>query len=120
MAIQNYFSPKERVLKAEKAKFLSLKQGVGESDDDFVALLREEARYCDFEKLKAAASPEDELLKMKCVLGLRDPEAKFKLLDGVKAKPTMSITEMSQSLQLRCQAMAFASSSSVNKFFTVK
>ena len=51
-AIQNCISPKERVETAERAKFLSVLQGVGEPDDDFLVLLREEARYCDFEKLK--------------------------------------------------------------------
>ena len=49
--IQNYISPKERVVTAEKANFLSLIQGVGESDEDSLARLKE-ARYCDFEKLK--------------------------------------------------------------------
>ena len=51
---------------------------------------------------------------------MRDPEAKFRLLDGIKAKPAMSVTEMTESLQFRIQAMAFASSSSGNKPFTVK
>ena len=41
LAIQNYISPKERVVTAEKAKFLSVIPGVGESDDDFLARLRE-------------------------------------------------------------------------------
>ena len=57
LAIQNYISPKERVVTAERAKFLSRKQGVGETDDDFLARIREDARYCDFEKLKTAANP---------------------------------------------------------------
>ena len=120
LAIQNYISPKERVVTAERAKFLSVIQGVGESHDDFLARLREEARYCDFEKLKTAANPEEELVKIKFISGLRDPEAKFRLLDGIKAKPAMSVTEMTESLQLRSQAMAFASSSSGNKPFNVK
>ena len=120
LAIQNYISPKERVVTAERAKFLSVIQGVGESDDDFLARLREEARYCDFEKLKTAANPEEELVKIKFISGLRDPEAKLRLLDGIKAKPAMSVTEMTESLQFRSQAMAFASSSSGNKPFTVK
>ena len=50
--IQNYNSSKKIVDTAERAKFLSCVQGVLESDDNFVARLREEARYCDFEKLK--------------------------------------------------------------------
>ena len=58
LAIQKYISPKERVVTAEKAIFLSVIQCVGESDDDFLARSREEARYCDFKKLKTAANPE--------------------------------------------------------------
>ena len=77
LAIQNYFS-KERVVTAERAKFLSVIQGVGESYDDFLARLREEARYCDFEKLKKAANPKEELVKIKFISGLRDLEAKLK------------------------------------------
>ena len=40
LAIQNYISHKERVVTADRAKFLSVIQGVGESDDDFLARLR--------------------------------------------------------------------------------
>ena len=53
---------------AEKAKFLSVIHGVGESDDNFLARPREEARYCDFEKLKTVANPEEELVKNKVYL----------------------------------------------------
>ena len=75
-AIQNYISPKERVETAERSKLLSVVQGGGESDDDFLARLREEARYCDFEKLKSVTNPEEELVKIKFISGLRDPEDK--------------------------------------------
>ena len=120
LAIHNYISPKERVLTAERAKFLSVIQGVGESDNNFLARLKEEARYCDFEKPKTAANPEEELVKIKFTSGLRHPEAKLRLLDGIKAKPAMFVTEMTANLQFRSQAMAFASSSSGNKPFDVK
>ena len=120
LAIQNYISPKERVVTAERAKFLSVIQGVGESDDDFLARLREEASYCDFEKLKTAANPEEELIKIKFTSGLRDPEAKLRLLNNIKAKPAISVTEMTENLQFRSQAMVFASSSSGNKPFTMR
>ena len=99
LAIQKYISPKERVVTAERAKFLSVIKSVEESDDDFLARLREEARYCDFKKLKTVANPEEELAKIKIISGLRDPEAKFTLLDGIKAKPTRSISEKTESLQ---------------------
>ena len=45
------------------------------------------------------------------ISGLRDPEAKLRLIDGIKAKPAMSVIEMTESLQFRSQAMAFSSSS---------
>ena len=108
LAIQNYISPKERVVTAERAKFLSVIQGVGESDDDFLV------------RRRLPANPEEELVKIKFISGLRDPEAKLRLLDGIKSKPAMPVIEMTESLQLRSQAMAFASSSSGNKPLNVK
>ena len=57
LAIQYETFPKERVVTAKKAKFLYVIQGERESDDDFLVRLREEARYCDFEKLKTASNP---------------------------------------------------------------
>ena len=73
LAIQNYISPKERVVTVERAKFLSIVQGIGESGDDFLARLREEARHCDFEKHKTVTNPEEELVKVRFISGLRDP-----------------------------------------------
>ena len=115
LAIQNYISPKDSV---NGRKVLSVIQGVGDSNDGFLARLSEEARYCDFEKLKTAANPEEELVKIKS--GLRDLQAKLRLLDGTKAKPAMSVTELTLSLLFRSQAMAFATSSSGYKPFHVK
>ena len=120
LAIQNYISPKERVVTAERAKFLSVVQVVGESDDDFLVHLREEARYCDFEKLKTVTNPEEELVKIKFISSLREPEAKLRLLDGIKTKPTMALSKMRESLQFKSQAMAFASSSTGNRPFVIK
>ena len=119
-AIQNYSSPKERVERAEKANFLSVVQGVGESDDDFLERLREEARYCDFEKLKTITNPEEEDIKIEFISSFRDSEAKLRLLDSIKTKTTMSLSEMTDKLQFRSQALAFVSSSSVNRPFVVK
>ena len=120
LAIQNYISPKETVVTVERAKFLSVIQVVGESDYDHLARLREEARCFDCGKLKTAANPEKELTKIKFISGLRVTEAKLRLLDGIQGKPTMSNTEMTESLQFRSYAMIFASSSSGNNPFTGK
>ena len=86
LAIQKIISPNERVVTADRAKFLSVIQGGEESDGNFLAPLGEEARYSDFEKLKTATNPEDELVKVKFISDLRDHEVKLRLLDGIKAK----------------------------------
>ena len=59
-------------------------------------------------------------MKTKIISGLRDPEAKLRLLDGIKTKPTMSLSEMTESLQFRSKAMAFASSSTGIRPFVIK
>ena len=51
---------------------------------------------------------------------MREPEAKLRLLDSIKTKPTMSLSELTESLQFRSQAMAFASSSTGNRQFVIK
>ena len=51
---------------------------------------------------------------------MRDPEAKLRLSDGMKTKPTISLSERTESLQFRSQAMAFASSSTGNRPFVIK
>ena len=64
-AIQNYVSPEERLIPTERAKFLSDVQGVGESDDDFLARRREEARYCEFGTLEKVTNLDKALVKIK-------------------------------------------------------
>ena len=51
---------------------------------------------------------------------MRDPEAKLRLLEGIKTKPTMFLSEMTENLQFRSQAMAFASYSTGNRPFVIK
>ena len=106
MAIQNYISPKERVVTTERANFNSVIQGLGESEDNFLNRLREEARYCGFEIHKTVANPKEDLVKIKFISDFKDPEANFRILHGNKAKPAMSVTEMTASSQLKSQAMA--------------
>ena len=60
------------------------------------------------------------MVKINITSGLRDPEAKLRLLDCIKTKPTMSLSEMTESLQFRSQTMAFASSSTGNRPFVIK
>ena len=63
--IQNYFSPEKRVV-----------QGAGEFDDNFLARLTEESRYCDIQTLKTVTNPEEDLVIGHFISILRDLEAK--------------------------------------------
>ena len=60
------------------------------------------------------------MLKIKFISSLRDPEGNIRLLDGIKTKPTMSLSEMTESLQFKSQAIAFASSSTGKRTFVIK
>ena len=60
------------------------------------------------------------MVKIKFISSFGDPEAKLRLLDGIKTKPAMSLSEKTESLQFRSQAMAFASSSTGNRPFVIK
>ena len=85
-------------------------RGIGKSDDNFLARLREEASYCDFEKPRIGG-----FIKT-FISGFREPEAKFRPLECINAKTAMLVTETTKSLQFRNQAMAFGSSSSASFF----
>ena len=115
--MQNYNSPKERVVTPEKTNFLYVIQVLEESGDNFLARLREEARYCDIKKVD---QPRRVIVQTKFISGLRGPEAEFWILDGIKAKAALSVAEMTENLQFRSQAITFASSSSGDQTFIVK
>ena len=91
--IKNYISTKERVITAERVKSLSDVQGDEKSDHDFLARIREEARYCDFETLKTVTKSQEQLVKIKFILGFSEFQAG---LSGIKTKPTITLSKMAK------------------------
>ena len=59
-------------------------------------------------------------MKLKLVSGLRDHEAKPRPVVGIKIKPAMTLSEMTERLLFRSEAMAFASFSPGNIPVTAK
>ena len=57
----------------------------------------------------------EEIVRIKFISGLKDPEARLGLLDGIKTKPTMTFSELTNILHFRSQALVFTSSSTGNK-----
>ena len=85
-----------------RAKFLSVIQGREHSNGNFLARLRIEARYCDFQTLRTTNTEKSPKIKIIC--SLRDPETKLGLLDSKKHHVS---SEMTENVQFRGQAMAF-------------
>ena len=101
LVIQHYICSKERLLTAEGLNF-SVIQSVWESDNDFCAPKRRSTLLWHTER------------------SLRDTEAKLILLDGIKNKPTMTHSELTERLQFRSQATVYASSSTDNRLVLAK
>ena len=79
-----------------------------------------EIGHCFYGSVKTVTNPQEELVKITFLSGLRDSGAKLRLLDGIKAKPTMIRSEVTESLQFRREATLFACSSTGNKPDMVK
>ena len=80
--------PKKKLVIAERTQFLSMRQTEAEDVRDYVHRLRNGARFCDFHKLGAAnttQSAEDELLQMRLIDGLKEPEDRIKLLEYMQS-----------------------------------
>ena len=65
----NYLKPQERLVVAERTGVLQMSQGgeEEEAETDYLAKLREAARYCKFEDLKASRDPEAEVIRLQFI-----------------------------------------------------
>ena len=107
----NYLKPQERLVVAERTVFLQMSQGGEEAETDYLASLREAARYCKFVDLKASPDPEAEMIRLQFIAGLRDSESKLKLLEALRANVNLFVEELLQLIQYRTQDKRFADSS---------
>ena len=64
---------------SERTNIQSVIQGVVESDDKFLARLKDVACYCDCQSLRTVANPQEEMVNIIFISGLRNPEKKLKL-----------------------------------------
>ena len=104
----NYLKPQERLVVAERTGFFQMSQGGEEAETDYLARLREAARYCKIVDLKASPDPEPEMIRLQFIAGLRDSESKLKLLEALRANNHLTVEELLQLIQYRTQAKRFA------------
>jgi hypothetical protein len=101
-AIKTHLQPKQRLTIAERTKFLSETQLEGETDTQFHLRLKGALRFCHFDELKTCKDPEEEMLKLKFISGLRNKETKYKVLEflrGDAARDSMEVLEFCKTLQ---------------------
>ena len=98
LAIERFVLPKSNVTIIERANFYSLKQEQSEKEIDFLIRLREKATYCDFDSLKSAVNPADEMIRAAFIAGLRNPKTKAKILGNLCQKD-YSTEEILQCIQ---------------------
>ena len=85
-AIEAYVRPRERLIIADRTYFLQTMQRDGESVQDFLARLNEQADLCKWEELKTV-EPRDELVRLRFIAGVKENALKLKLLEKLQLTP---------------------------------
>jgi hypothetical protein len=95
--------PKKKLIVAERTHFMSMRQNNNEKSQEYLQRLRTGARYCEFQKLgctEAIQSAEDDLIMMRFIDGLINPQYKLKLMEQIQIiDGSMDLTKCSQFVQ---------------------
>ena len=105
--LENYLQPRKRLVIAEQTKFVAITQKNGESSGDFLARLREAARFCEFANLKTVADPEAYMIRLRFIAGIQNSEHKMKVLEHLQQKPDATIDDILLVIQQREQTVQF-------------
>ena len=85
-AIRKDVRPKKKLVIAERTKFLSTKQNLGESVRNYVHRLKQASRFCEFEKLGSGTmSIHEELIQLRFIEGLHEQSQKDKMLERLQS-----------------------------------
>ena len=103
--LENYLPARKRLAIAEQTKFVAIKQRDGESSGDFLARLKEAARYCEFGNLKAIVDPEAYMIRLRLFAGLQNAEHKLKALEHLQQNPDATIDDILFVIQQREQTV---------------
>lgn len=95
LGILKYLEPKRNNQILERINFFQMRQIDNESLHDFVIRLKDKIRYCQFDHLKTADDPMEELLIVAVISGLKDSALKRKALEYTTIKK-VSIEDLFQ------------------------
>ena len=96
--LEAYLKPMGRIVVAERSKFFLLSQKKDEMIVDFVARLRKESEFCEFHKLKKVIDPQEDMILMALVAGLKNAVVKTRVLEKMQTA-TMSVPEVQEFVQ---------------------
>ena len=74
---------------------------------DFLARLKEAVRYCEFSQLKTIADTEAYMIRLRFIVGLRNPEDKLKVLEHLQQNTDDTIDDILLVIQQREQTVQF-------------
>ena len=103
--LENYLQRRKRLVIAEQTKFVAITQRNGESSGDFLARLKEAARYCEFGNLKTIVDPEAHMIRF--IAGLQNSEHKLKVLEHLERNPDATIDDILLVIQQLEQTVQF-------------
>ena len=108
-AIFAYLEPAKRLILADRTNFLQMVQDSGETVVDFLARLNEASSLCQWETLSPKTATQ-ELVKLRFIAGLNDPELKLKILERCQLNPSLSTTDLVEFCQVSSQLKKFVDS----------
>ncbi len=109
-----YLKPQKKLVIAERTKFFGQSQTQNEKVTEFLARLRESAKFCEFDELKKYQSLIEEMIRMGLIAGLRNPKYKMKILEKLQTNHDMTVTEIVESVQQLEQVLLFTRQDQTN------
>ena len=92
--LEIYLQPRKRLVIAEQTKFVAITERNGESSGDFLARLKEAARYCEFGNSKTIAVLEAYMIRLRLIAGLQHSEHKLKVLEHLPQNTDAAIDDI--------------------------
>ena len=109
-AIKKYVEPRERLVIADRTHFLQISQLQNETEVDYLSRLNSAAAMCKWDDMKSLTSPNDEMVRLRFIAGLKDETMKLKVLEKLQLDKSASVEKLVEFCQMAKQLTAFVTS----------
>jgi hypothetical protein len=115
-ALEMHLKPSRRLTIAERTRFFALRQSGDESIADFLVRIRKSVRHCKFDSLKQSSSPEEEMVCLTLIVGMRDAGMQQRVLEKMQDS-TVSAAAIVDVVRNAEQVKAFVAAASTGDSF---